>query len=86
MPDAKAKKDEKRGAPEGGPERVHIGQRARIVLRVHLPGHGEVRGLGKEVSCVIDAAVRQPLDAPHRPRPAGELFKGQEQGFITADR
>ena len=33
---------QKKDVPEGGPEGVHVGQRACIVLPVHLAGHRQV--------------------------------------------
>ena len=56
-------------APEGRPERVDIGQGACVVLGVHLAGDGQIGGLGKEVFRIVDAAVRQPLQAAHCARP-----------------
>lgn len=42
---------------EGGAEGVDVGQRARVVLPLHLAGDREVRLLAEEVLRVVDAPV-----------------------------
>ena len=56
-------------SPEGGPEGVHVGQGASVVLHVQLPGDRQVRRLGEEVLGVVDPPVRRAHNAAHAPRP-----------------
>ena len=59
----------RRPTPKRRSKGVHVGERARIVLGIHLAGDRQIRGLGKEIIRVVNAAIWQSHDAAHCPGP-----------------